>query len=264
MSNKHEQEVEQSTEGLTFVDSPEQRFSTGLVLERDIENEENLSAVRSLVDFVDLATIVGSDAESIYGKRFWDLDAYQGDQNGYESCTGGSARNLLNCQPHKHDYPESLMYRLYDIATHNDPWWGYFDASTMTQYGEGGSSMQAVARAVISEGHAVTFAATNEINPMCAWLLNHGPGLLGMPWGGCFRVDENGYVHPDNTNGGHATCVRSLVRTPYGDQVGPDRIRGVNQWGEWGLEGDYRMTLEELSGVDFTFICIAEVKEPEA
>ena len=254
-------EYEESLAGLSFVESPEERFSTGLVLPRDMSSESR-AAVQELIDFVPMEEVVGTE-EAEYGRAFWGYDAFCGDQNGYSSCTGGAARNLLNTQPYKHDYPESLMYYLYDMASRNDPWEGHFDSTTMTQYGEGGSSMQAVARALVQLGYAATFAVTYEIDTMARWLINHGPGLLGMPWGGCFRVDEKGYVHPDGTDGGHATCVRSIVRSwEPEEQVGPDRIRGINQWAEeWGLRGDYRMTLEELAGVPFTFICIAEVKK---
>lgn len=249
-----EHELSESTQGLIAEPATPAERATGLILPREYGDKHE--EVEELISFEPLEDIVGD--VPAYGRAFWELDAYQGDQDGYDSCTGGSARNLINCAPIKHAFPETLMYRLYDIATHNDPFYGYFDSRTMTQYGPGGSSMPAIARAVISEGFAVTFAATSNVDTMFKWGINYGPGLLGMAWGGCFRVDDKGYVHPDGSNGGHATMVHNFIRGAEG-QVGPDRVRGANQWGQWGLEGDYRMTLDELSQVDFTFICIAEV-----
>ena len=249
-------ELRESVEGINFIDDPEHSFGTGLLFpERD---EERMAASPHVVPMEEL---LGED-EPAYGKRFWANKTESLNQGRFGACTGFSGVNFLNTAPYQHDFGNDLGFYFYDLNTHRDPFPGYFNHETMVQVGGGGSTMKAMAETLVAEGYARTFGVTENLDTACRWLLNHGPILCGMRWGGCFRLDEGGYIHPDGSNGGHAIIFRGIARNAE-HQVGPNRLRGKNQWDGWGLPGgEFRVRIDVggngLMRANPTFVCIAE------
>lgn len=102
---------------------------------------------------------------------------------------------------------------------------------------EDGSYVHTAAKVLKTRGRLSSYAWTNSIGTMQAWLLQKGPLVVGVDWyNDMFNPDADGYVAPTGgIAGGHCFAV-------VGELASEDAFLCLNSWGKsWAVNGRFKM-----------------------
>jgi hypothetical protein len=180
------------------------------------------------------------EAERTSGKQMW-ANPLQLNQGSEGACVGFGNCGVANAAPLVHEYGNDYGFRLYEMAKQRD-------ARPGTNYA--GTTLQAGAKAMVSEGHFKTYAFTRSVETLALFLLNKGPATIGVDWHlGMDRVDSKGFIHPTGSvRGGHCVVVDGVTWNVEG--VEPNRLRIRNSWGSaWGFNGRARISGADLQAL---------------
>lgn len=108
-----------------------------------------------------------------------------------------------------------------------------------------GSTVRAGAKVLAAQGYVAEYLWAQSVDDVRAWLLAHGPVVLGTRWyESMFSLASNGYapIMPGaRVAGGHAyLCI--------GYSAARDAFRCVNSWGaDWGERGRFWLRYADLA-----------------
>jgi len=112
---------------------------------------------------------------------------------------------------------------------------------------EGGTTVRAGAQVMRSEGRFANFLWAQTPHDLKAWLLQHGPVVVGTNWYESMFDPSEGVVHIDGPiAGGHA-----YLAIGFSAHLGAYRC--LNSWGsEWGQHGRFWISAGDLHRLVFT------------
>ena len=152
------------------------------------------------------------------------------DQGMTPHCVEYSGRQWLMSNPVRNQWPGDYG-SLYKLCQQNDEWDGEdYD----------GTSVRALFKVLQSNGYVDGYAWAWDNFTVTAWILQHGPMVLGTDWyEGMMETDRDGFIHaPGAPVGGHAYLLHGTNR----NKLCPDGTRGAHRicqsWGTaWGEHG---------------------------
>jgi hypothetical protein len=157
------------------------------------------------------------------------------DQGNYGTCVGNGWAQWGNTLPIDDHLTEADARKIYYEATVID---GQPDDPDKPGGGQQGSTVRSGAKAMQTRGRLAVYAFAASIDEAVAWVLAHGPVVMGTDWTeAMFTADANGFVVPTGSvAGGH--CYLLDAYDPATQVLG---FR--NSWGaSWGpLKGRFLM-----------------------
>lgn len=162
----------------------------------------------------------------------WDDSDVVLDQGDTGHCVGFGCAQFGNTQP------------VDDHWTNTDGHAVYYEAKVIDgePKAEDGSSVHSGVKALKNRGRVGTYAWSDKIEDIKAWVLTKGPVIVGTDWqNDMFNPDSNGYVTPTGgIAGGHCYLIIGW------DDA--DNITFLNSWSAtWGKGGRFHMTATNFS-----------------
>lgn len=109
---------------------------------------------------------------------------------------------------------------------------------------EDGSDVRSLATALRNRKRLSTYAFAATVDEACAWVLQHGPVIIGSDWmDDMFTPDAQGFVYPTGgVAGGHCYLLLGYD--------GADTLTFLNSWsGDWGVNGRFKMRKAEFASL---------------
>jgi len=151
------------------------------------------------------------------------------DQGQTSSCEGNGSAHVLGTKPlhipRSRYLTEADALKIYEIATHNDPWPEWYPDT------DEGTSNTGAGTACVKLGYIEKFTHCFGTEHVLHSLVE-APLLAGVPWSNdMFATDAEGFVEPTGGwAGGHAFGL-------FGLNVRDEYVWALNSWRSWGLRG---------------------------
>lgn len=174
------------------------------------------------------------------GNVLWPLGPIS-DQGDTPHCVGFTGLDWANALPINDNWPNQVGHDIYYECKVLDGEPGVED----------GSDSRSLCRALRNRGRIGSYAATTSVDTIRAYVREHGPVGIGIPWdNNMFRADKDGYVRPGGGEaGGHELMVSGHL--PNGKGATKAASFAVpNHWGTgWADGGVCYMTETDLQAL---------------